>query len=180
MTAKEVADYLSLTGEERKKFNAARQRRMEERKSEEWIQREVARLRLTGLPITSVKKGIVTLDFNRAWRERADEGRKRKGSISKYIRNTMQLQLTNLKAFPLEDQQRLLQFYIQALSKALDALDSPIENADLLLWAIDYLSNSNTDVLLDKLMVIDNPPRVGRFHKIPGRETPRASRPPTP
>jgi len=92
----------------------------------------------------------------------------------------MQLQLTNLKAFPLEDQQRLLQFYIQALSKALDALDSPIENADLLLWAIDYLSNSNTDVLLDKLMVIDNPPRVGRFHKIPGRETPRASRPPTP
>ena len=79
MTAKEVADYLSLTGEERINFNAARQRRMEERKSEEWIQREVARLRLTGLPITSVKNGIVTLNFNRAWRERADEGEKEKG-----------------------------------------------------------------------------------------------------
>jgi len=34
MTAKEVAAYLSLTGEERKKFNVARKRRMEERERE--------------------------------------------------------------------------------------------------------------------------------------------------
>jgi len=79
MTAKEVAAYLSLTGEERKKFNAARKRRMEEMKREEWIERAIARLRRMDLPITSVKKGIVTLDFNRAWRERADEVGEEKG-----------------------------------------------------------------------------------------------------
>jgi hypothetical protein len=69
MTAKEVADYLSLTGEERRKFDVARTRRMEVMEREEWIESVVARLSQTRLPITSVKKGIVTIDLNRAWSE---------------------------------------------------------------------------------------------------------------
>jgi hypothetical protein len=64
MTAKELAAYLSLTGEERKKFDAVRARQMEEREREERINREVVRLRRMGLPVMSVKKGVVTIDFN--------------------------------------------------------------------------------------------------------------------
>jgi hypothetical protein len=64
MTAKELAAYLSLTGEERKNFDVVRARRMEEREREERIAREIARLRRMGLPITSVARGIVTIDFN--------------------------------------------------------------------------------------------------------------------
>jgi hypothetical protein len=37
MTAKELAGYLSLTGEERRKFDAAKARRMEEMEREEQI-----------------------------------------------------------------------------------------------------------------------------------------------
>jgi hypothetical protein len=79
MTAKELAAYLALTGEERRKFDAARTRRMEVMEREEWIESVVARLSRTHLPITSVKNGIVTIDLNRAWRERADEAEEEKG-----------------------------------------------------------------------------------------------------
>ena len=44
MTAKELAAYLSLTGEERRKFDAARARRMEEMEQEEQIDLAIARL----------------------------------------------------------------------------------------------------------------------------------------
>lgn len=64
MTARELAAYLSLNGEERRKFDVARARQMEERQLEERIAREIARLRRMDLPITSVEKGVVTTDFN--------------------------------------------------------------------------------------------------------------------
>jgi hypothetical protein len=66
MTAKELAAYLSLTGEERRKFDAARARRMEEMEREEQIDLVIARLSRMGLPITSVEQGIVTIDLNLA------------------------------------------------------------------------------------------------------------------
>jgi hypothetical protein len=65
-----------------------------------------------------------------------------------------------LKAFPLEDQRRLVQFYIQVFfSNAFAALDNNPEHTNFLFFAIDYLSNSDTDVLLDNFEIIDNPGR---------------------
>ena len=52
MTTKELAVYLSLTGEERRKFDAARARRMEEMEREEQIDLAIARLSRMGLSIT--------------------------------------------------------------------------------------------------------------------------------
>jgi hypothetical protein len=70
----------------------------------------------------------------------------------------MQLQLTKLKEFHLEDQQLLLQFYIDVLTNAHDALlNSDSKNADFLFQAIDYLSDRGPDGLFDTLKVIDNP-----------------------
>jgi len=70
----------------------------------------------------------------------------------------MQLELAKLKEFHLEDQQRLLQFYIEILTNAYDALlNSDSKNANFLFRAIDYLSDRGPDVLLDTLKVIDNP-----------------------
>ena len=66
MTAKEFAAYLSLTGEERRKCDAARARRLEEMEREEQIDLAIARLSRMGLRITSVEQGIVTIDFNLA------------------------------------------------------------------------------------------------------------------
>ena len=66
MTAKELAAYLSLAGEERRKFDAATARRMEEMEREEQIELAIGRLSRMGLPITSVEQGIVTIDFNLA------------------------------------------------------------------------------------------------------------------
>ena len=66
----------------------------------------------------------------------------------------MQLELAKRKEF---HQQRLLQFYIEILTNAYDALlNSDSKNADFL-RAIDYLSDRGPDVLLDTLKVIDNP-----------------------
>jgi len=61
MSAKELAAYLNLTGEERRKFDPARARRMEEMEREEQIDLAIARLSRMGLPITSVEQGIVTV-----------------------------------------------------------------------------------------------------------------------
>jgi len=66
MTTKELAVYLSLTGEERRKFDAVRARRMEEMEQEEQIDLAIARLSQMGLKITSVEQGIVTIDLNLA------------------------------------------------------------------------------------------------------------------
>ena len=66
MTTKELAVYLSLTGEERRKFDATRARPMEEMEQEEQIDLAIARLSQMGLKITSVEQGIVTIDFNLA------------------------------------------------------------------------------------------------------------------
>ena len=72
----------------------------------------------------------------------------------------MQLQFTNLKAFSLEDQRRLLQFYIQVFfSNAFASLYNNPEHTNFLFFAIDYLSNSDTDILLDNFEIIDNPGR---------------------
>jgi hypothetical protein len=66
MTAKELAAYLSLTGEERRKFDATRAQRMRKMELEEQIDLAIARLSRMGLPITSVEQGIVTIDLNLA------------------------------------------------------------------------------------------------------------------
>jgi uncharacterized protein with von Willebrand factor type A (vWA) domain len=59
-------DLLAKTGEERRKFDAARARRLEEMEREEQIDLAIARLSRMGLPIASVEQGIVTIDFNLA------------------------------------------------------------------------------------------------------------------
>jgi hypothetical protein len=64
MTAKEVADYLSLAKEEREKFDAARKRRMEESERKEEMELAIAWLSWLELPITSIKDGVITIDFN--------------------------------------------------------------------------------------------------------------------
>ena len=48
MTTKELAAYLSLTGEERRKFDATRARPMEEMEQEEQIDLAIARLSQMG------------------------------------------------------------------------------------------------------------------------------------
>ena len=64
MTINEVAAYLSMPGAEREKFDRARARRKEEAERQEKIDLAIDRLLEIGLPITSVERGVVTIDFN--------------------------------------------------------------------------------------------------------------------
>jgi hypothetical protein len=64
MTINEAADYLSMPGAERDKFDKARARRKEQAERQEQIELAIAQLTQMGLPIVSVKQGVVTIDFN--------------------------------------------------------------------------------------------------------------------
>jgi hypothetical protein len=64
MTINEVAAYLSMPGAQREKFDEARARRKEQAKRKEQINLAIDHLLEMGLPITSVERGVVTIDFN--------------------------------------------------------------------------------------------------------------------
>ena len=64
MTINEVAAYLSMPGVQREKFDEARARRKEQAERQQQISLAIARLTQMGLPITSVERGVVTIDFN--------------------------------------------------------------------------------------------------------------------
>jgi hypothetical protein len=53
-----------VPGAQREKFDEARARRKEQAERQEQIDLAIAQLTQTGLPITSVECGVVTIDFN--------------------------------------------------------------------------------------------------------------------
>ena len=60
----ELARYTRMSVEEKQAYNNANARRQETENREREIALAIARLTEMGLPVTSVERGVVTIDFN--------------------------------------------------------------------------------------------------------------------